>query len=147
MIGGSRVQPATLAHAVAPTQTWVPRAMCGNMPPTISSSCVNRGLAPLCLGLYHTKSQREMVRTWPHQAEQKTRVEQQRERKRERERERESERERGWEERGCLEGAKAKASADVLEIRIWEVNTSNWGGEGWMEGRKEGREGGREEGR
>lgn len=41
----------------------VPGAICGNMPPTILISCVNRGLAPLCLGLYHTKSQREMVRT------------------------------------------------------------------------------------
>lgn len=58
----------------------------------------------------------------------------------------ERERERGWEEQGCLEGATAKASADVLEIRIWEVNTSNWGGEGWKEGRK-GREGGRKGGK
>lgn len=49
-----------------------PGVICGNMPPTILISCVNRGLAPLCLGLYHTKSQRKMVRTWPHQAEQKT---------------------------------------------------------------------------
>lgn len=38
-----------------------PGAMCGNMPPTILISCVNRGLAPLCLGLYHTKSKTEMV--------------------------------------------------------------------------------------
>ncbi len=42
-----------------------------------------------------------------------------------------------WEEQSCFKGARAKASADVLEIRIWEVNTSNWEGKG---GRKEGRE-------
>ena len=44
-------------HALADS----PGAMCGNMPPTILISCVNRSLAPLCLGLYQTKSQTEMV--------------------------------------------------------------------------------------
>ena len=82
-----------------------PGAICGNMPPTILISCVNRGLAPLCLGLYHTKSRREMVWTWPHQAEQKTEWGR-------------GESERGWEERSGLQGAGVKASANVLEIRM-----------------------------
>ncbi len=52
------------SHTRRHTYTDVdPGAICGNMPPTILISCVNRGLAPLCLGLYHTESQREMVRT------------------------------------------------------------------------------------
>lgn len=41
----------------------------------------------------------------------------------------------GCEKQSCLEGARAKASVDVLEIRIWEVNMSNWKGK--KEGRKE----------
>lgn len=89
----------------------VPEAMCGNMPQTILNSCVKRGLAHLCLGLYHTRSQREMVQTWPHQAEQKME----------------------WNRRDReglggvdLPWGKPKASADVLEIRIWKVNTFKW---------------------
>lgn len=47
----------------------------------------------------------------------------------------------GCEKQSCLEGARAKASVDVLEIRIWEVNMSNWKGKrrrkeersGWVE--------------
>lgn len=39
----------------------------------------------------------------------------------------------GCEKQSYLKGGRAKASADVLEIRIWEVNMGR-------EGRKEGRE-------
>lgn len=73
-----------------------PVAMCGNMPPTILISCVNRGLAPLCLGLYHTKSQTEIVWAWSHQAEQI--------------RSEGEDTSRSWKERRCLEGGRPEAS-------------------------------------
>lgn len=41
--------------------------------------------------------------------------------------------ERRWEEQSCLEGGRAKASADVIEIRIWEVNMSNCEGKRGMQ--------------
>lgn len=79
--------------------------MCGNMPPTILIPCVNRGLAPLCLGLYYTKSQRE--RWFEHDL---IRLNKRRSKA--------EKIERDWAEQRRLWGGQARASADVIEISI-----------------------------
>lgn len=101
-----------------------PGAMCGNMPPTILILRVNRGLAPLCLGLYHTKSQTEMVWAWSHQAEQIWSEGE--------------DTERGWEEWCCLDGGRPKASPMFrrlgLERKYFKFGERKEGGDsGWEE--------------
>lgn len=83
----------TFAQTDTPSQTVL--GQCVETCPQLSW-CVNRGLAPLCLGLYHSMSQTEMVWVWSHQAEQ---IPSEGE-----------DTERGWEEQCCLEGGRPKAS-------------------------------------